>query len=66
MKKVNSITAIVLGSLKHICWNNVNTNPVSKSVVVLMNLQIKIEELPAVVTEALKKAYPDANYQKRM
>lgn len=65
MKKLIVSAAIVLGSLNTFAGITLNTNPVSKVVVITDEFtEIKIEELPAVVTEALKKAYPDAMLSK--
>lgn len=61
MKKLILSAAIILGSLNAFAVSSVIENPLSKSVVITDEFtEIKIEELPTAVTEALKKAYPDA------
>lgn len=61
MKKLFISAAIVLGSLTSFA----STSPVTSSIVKMNSIQdeyteIKLEELPATITEALKKAYPTA------
>lgn len=61
MKKLFISAAIVLGSLTSFA----STSPVTTSIVKMNSIQdeyteIKLEELPAPITEALKKAYPTA------
>ncbi|KVV13227.1 hypothetical protein ACRASX_03855 [Flavobacterium sp. TMP13] len=61
MKKLILSAAIVLGSLSTITASASTVNPTVKSVTIADEYtEIKIEELPAAITEALKKAYPDA------
>ena len=65
MKKIILSAAIVLGSLNAFAANTVIENPTSTSVVFTDEFtEIKIEELPVAVTDALKKAYPDAMLSK--
>ena len=61
MKNLFLSAAIVLGSLTSFA----STSPITSTIVKTISVQdeyteIKLEELPAAVTEALKKAYPDA------
>ncbi|RED24602.1 hypothetical protein BD847_1334 [Flavobacterium cutihirudinis] len=61
MKKLFLSAAIVLGSLTSFA----STTPLTNSTLKTISLQdeyteIKLEELPAPITEALKKAYPNA------
>ncbi|WP_276379804.1 hypothetical protein [Flavobacterium sp. H4147] len=61
MKNLFLSAAIVLGSLTSFA----STSPVSNSIVKVTSIEddyteIKLEELPAAITEALKKAYPTA------
>ncbi len=61
MKNLFLSAAIVLGSLTSFA----STSPVTNTVVKVISIEdeyteIKLEELPAPITEALKKAYPDA------
>jgi len=61
MKNLFLSAAIVLGSLTSFA----STSPVSTSIVKVTSIEddyteIKLEELPAAITEALKKAYPTA------
>lgn len=61
MKNLFLSAAIVLGSLSSFA----STTPISNTIVKSVSIQnefteIKIEELPAAVTDALKKAHPDA------
>ncbi|WP_413999561.1 hypothetical protein ACMDB5_03105 [Flavobacterium sp. W1B] len=61
MKKLILSAAIVLGSLSTFAATIATNNPVEKSVTIAEEYtEIKIEELPAAVVNALKKAYPDA------
>jgi hypothetical protein len=61
MKNLFLSAAIVLGGLTSFA----STFPVSTSIIKTVSIQeeyteIKLEEVPAAVTDALKKAYPDA------
>ncbi|KQB40925.1 MULTISPECIES: hypothetical protein [Flavobacterium] len=61
MKNLFLSAAIVLGGLTSFA----STSPITNSIVKTISIQdeyteIKLEEVPAAVTEALKKAYPDA------
>jgi len=61
MKNLFLSAAIVLGGLTSFA----STSPISNTIVKTISIQdeyteIKVEEVPAAVTEALKKAYPDA------
>jgi hypothetical protein len=61
MKNLFLSAAIVLGSLTSFA----STSPISNTIVKTVSIQdeyteIKVEEVPAAITEALKKAYPDA------
>ena len=61
MKNLFLSAAIVLGSLTSFA----STSPVTNTIVKVISIEdeyteIKLEELPAPITEALKKAYPDA------
>ncbi|MDW8851272.1 hypothetical protein SD960_14295 [Flavobacterium sp. MMLR14_040] len=61
MKNLFLSAAIVLGSLTSFA----STSPISNTIVKTISIQdeyteIKVEEVPAAVTDALKKAYPDA------
>lgn len=61
MKRLFLSAAIVLGSLTSFA----STVPLTNSTLKTISLQdeyteIKLEELPAPITEALKKAYPNA------
>ncbi|KAF2512131.1 hypothetical protein EYY60_07735 [Flavobacterium zhairuonense] len=61
MKNLFLSAAIVLGGLTSFA----STSPISNSIVKTISIQdeyteIKLEEVPSVVTDALKKAYPDA------
>ena len=65
MKKLILSAAIVLGSLNSFAATTVIDNPISKSVVLTDEFtEIKIEELPAAVKDALMKAYPEAMLSK--
>jgi hypothetical protein len=61
MKNLFLLAAIVLGGLTSFA----STSPITNSIVKVVSVaddyvEIKLEELPAPITEALKKAYPDA------
>jgi hypothetical protein len=61
MKNLFLSAAIVLGSLTSFA----STSPVSNTIAKTVSIQdeyteIKLEEVPAPIAEALKKAYPDA------
>jgi hypothetical protein len=61
MKNLFLSAAIVLGGLTSFA----STSPISNTIVETISVQeeyteIKLEEVPAAVTDALKKAYPDA------
>ena len=61
MKNLFLSAAIVLGSLTSFA----STSPVTNTIVKTISIQdeyteIKVEEVPSAVTDALKKAYPDA------
>jgi hypothetical protein len=61
MKNLFLSAAIVLGGLTSFASNS----PISNTIVKTISIQdeyteIKLEEVPAAVTDALKKAYPDA------
>ena len=61
MKNLFLSAAIVLGSLTSFA----STSPISNTIVKTISIQddyteIKLEEVPAPITEALKKAYSDA------
>ena len=61
MKNLFLSAAIVLGSLTSFA----STSPISNTIVKSISVQdeyteIKVEEVPSAVTDALKKAYPDA------
>jgi hypothetical protein len=61
MKNLFLSAAIVLGGLTSFA----STSPVANTIVKTISIQdeyteIKLEEVPAAITEALKKAYPDA------
>jgi len=61
MKNLFLSAAIVLGSLTSFA----STSPISNTIVKTISIEeeyteIKLEELPAAITESLKKAYPDA------
>ncbi len=61
MKNLFLSAAIVLGSLTSFA----STSPITNTIVKTISIQdeyteIKVEEVPGAVTEALKKAYPDA------
>ncbi|MCR4032906.1 MULTISPECIES: hypothetical protein [Flavobacterium] len=61
MKNLFLSAAIVLGSLTSFA----STSPVTNTIVKVISIEddyteIKLEELPAAITDALKKAYPEA------
>ncbi|MFB9107139.1 MULTISPECIES: hypothetical protein [Flavobacterium] len=61
MKNLFLSAAIVLGGLTSFA----STSPISNNIVKTITIQdeyteVKLEEVPAAITEALKKAYPDA------
>jgi len=61
MKNLFLSAAIILGGLTSFA----STSPISNTIVKTVSIQdeyteIKLEEVPAAITEALKKAYPDA------
>ncbi|WP_417939293.1 hypothetical protein [Flavobacterium sp. RS13.1] len=61
MKNLFLSAAIVLGSLTSFA----STSPISNNIVKTITIQdeyteVKLEEVPAAITEALKKAYPDS------
>ncbi|OXA99686.1 hypothetical protein B0A75_11155 [Flavobacterium oncorhynchi] len=61
MKNLFLSAAIVLGGLTSFA----STSPISNTIVKTISIQdeyteIKIEEVPSAITDALKKAYPDA------
>ncbi|MBF4465961.1 hypothetical protein [Flavobacterium sp. LC2016-12] len=61
MKNLFLSAAIVLGGLTSFA----STSPISNTIVKTISIQdeyteVKLEEVPAAVTGALKKAYPDA------
>ncbi|MCD9576146.1 hypothetical protein [Flavobacterium soyae] len=61
MKNLFLSAAIVLGGLTSFA----STSPITNSIVKVVSIaddyvEIKLEELPAPITEALKKAYPNA------
>ncbi|MEN2402110.1 hypothetical protein GKZ90_0020135 [Flavobacterium sp. MC2016-06] len=61
MKNLFLSAAIVLGGLTSFA----STSPISTTIVKTVSIQdeyteIKLEEVPAAITDALKKAYPDA------
>ena len=61
MKNLFLSAAIVLGSLSSFA----STSPITTSIIKTISIQdeyteIKVEEIPAPITEALKKSFPDA------
>ncbi|AWK03278.1 hypothetical protein HYN56_03195 [Flavobacterium crocinum] len=61
MKNLFLSAAIVLGSLTSFASTTQVTNTIVKTISVEDEYtEIKLEELPAAISEALKKAYPDA------
>ena len=61
MKKLILSAAVLLGSLSTLA-TIVPTQVVSEKVIIISDeyTEIKLEEVPTAVTDALKKAYPDA------
>ena len=61
MKKLILSAAIVLGSLSTYAASVPNTNDVTKTVTVQEEYtEVKLEEVPVAITEALKATYPSA------
>ncbi|WP_426483673.1 hypothetical protein [Flavobacterium sp. 2] len=61
MKKILLSAAIVLGSLTSFAANSSNEDSIVKIVSIQDEYtEIKLEELPAAVTDALKKSFPNA------
>jgi hypothetical protein len=61
MKNLFLSAAIVLGGLTSFASTSPATNTIVKSISVQEEYtEIKVEEVPSAVTDALKKAYPDA------
>ena len=61
MKNLFLSAAIVLGGLTSFAATTPITNTIVKTINVADEYtEIKLEELPAPITESLKKAYPDA------
>ncbi|AXB55619.1 hypothetical protein [Flavobacterium fluviale] len=61
MKNLFLSAAIVLGSLTSFASNTQVTNTIVKTISIEDEYtEIKLEELPAAITESLKKAYPEA------
>ena len=61
MKNLFLSAAIVLGSLTSFASTSPITNTIVKTVTIQDEYtEIKLEELPVAITDALKKAYPDA------
>jgi len=61
MKKLILSAAIVLGSLSTYATSVPNTNEVTKTVMFQEEYtEVKLEEVPVAITEALKVAYPSA------
>jgi len=61
MKNLFLSAAIVLGGLTSFASTAPITNTIVKTISIADEYtEIKLEELPAPITEALKKAYPDA------
>ncbi|RYJ39333.1 DUF2874 domain containing protein [Flavobacterium anhuiense] len=61
MKKLFLSAAIVLGSLTSFASTIQTSNTIVKTISIEDEYtEIKLEELPAAITEALKKAYPEA------
>ncbi|WP_428231077.1 hypothetical protein [Flavobacterium sp.] len=61
MKNLFLSAAIVLGSLTSFASTSPITNTIVKTISVEEEYtEIKLEELPAAISESLKKAYPDA------
>ena len=65
MKNLFLSAAIVLGSLTSFASTSPITNTIVKSVSIQEEYtEIKLEEVPAAVNDALKKAYPDGSLSK--
>lgn len=65
MKKLILSAAILLGSLSAFAATTAPINPNVNSVIIADDfIEIKIEELPIAVTNALKETYPDAAISK--
>ncbi|MDA6072653.1 hypothetical protein NJT12_23815 [Flavobacterium sp. AC] len=61
MKNLFLSAAIVLGSLTSFASTSTITNTIVKTITIQDEYtEIKVEEVPAAITDALKKAYPDA------
>ncbi len=61
MKKLVLSAAIVLISLSTFAATSASNTPVVKVITIADEYtEIKLEELPTAITDALKKAYPDA------
>lgn len=61
MKKLFLSAAIVLGSLTSFASTTQTANTIVKTISIEDEYtEIKLEELPAAITDALKKAYPEA------
>ncbi|MET3027369.1 hypothetical protein ABXT06_11860 [Flavobacterium sp. UW10123] len=61
MKKLFLSAAIVLGGLTSFASTNQVRNTIVKTISIEDEYtEIKLEELPAAITESLKKAYPEA------
>lgn len=61
MKNLFLSAAIVLGSLTSFASTTQVTNTIVKTISIEDEYtEIKLEELPAAITESLKKAYPEA------
>ena len=61
MKNLFLSAAIVLGGLTSFAATTPITNTIVKTISIADDYtEIKLEELPAPISEALKKAYPDA------
>jgi len=61
MKNLFLSAAIVLGSLTSFASTSPITNTIVKSISINEEYtEVKLEEVPAPITEALKKAYPEA------
>ena len=61
MKNLFLSAAIVLGSLSSFAATSPMTNSIIKTISIQDEYtEIKVQEIPAPITEALKKAFPDA------
>ena len=61
MKNLFLSAAIVLGGLTSFASTSPNTNTIVKSISINEEYtEVKLEEVPAPINEALKKAYPEA------